>query len=64
LCTSEHSNKFLNEIGIADNIQRVMIANRLGQRFNKQEMIILVGSLDREKLAKERFEVVKKLGNE
>ena len=64
MCTSEHSNKFLNEIGIADNIQRVMIANRLGQRFNKQEMIILVGSLDREKLAKERFEVVKKLGNE
>ncbi|MBL4669779.1 MAG: hypothetical protein JKY30_11020 [Flavobacteriales bacterium] len=63
MCTSEHSNKFLNEIGIADNIQRVMIANRLGQRFNKQEMIILVGSLDREELAKERFEVVKKLGN-
>ncbi|WP_438426426.1 NAD(P)H-dependent oxidoreductase [Aquimarina macrocephali] len=62
LCTAGHPNEFLGEIGIAESMRNVMIDDRLGQRFNKKEMIILGGTLDREKVENEHSEIVKNIG--
>jgi len=62
LCTAGHPNQFLNEIGIAESMRNVMIDDRLGQRFNQKEMIILGGTLDREKVENEHSEIVKNIG--
>lgn len=64
LCTAGHSNKFLNEIGIAESMRNVMIDDRLGQRFNKKEMIILGGTLEREKVEDEHSKIVKNIGKQ
>lgn len=64
LCTAGHPNKFLDEIGIAESMRNVMIDDRLGQRFNKKEMIILGGTLEREKVEDEHSEIVKSLGKQ
>ncbi len=61
LCTAGHPNKFLDEIGIAESMRNVMIDDRLGQRFSKKELIILGGTLDREKVEKEHSEIVKNI---
>lgn len=62
LCTAGHPNRFLNEIGIAESMRNVMIDDRLGQRFKKKEMIILGGTLDREKVDKGHSEIIKNIG--
>jgi len=61
LCTAGHSNKYLDEIGIADSMRNIMIDDRLGQRFNKKEMIILGGTLDRAKVEKEHSKIVENI---
>ena len=61
LCTAGHPNEFLNEIGIAESMRNVMIDDRLGQRFKKKEMIILGGTLDRNKVKDEHSEIVKNI---
>ncbi|WP_299241679.1 NAD(P)H-dependent oxidoreductase [uncultured Aquimarina sp.] len=48
ICTAGHSNKFLEEIGIAKSMKNVMLDDRLGKRFNKKEMILLGGTLNKE----------------
>lgn len=48
LCTAGHPNTFLEEIGIAESMRKVMVDDRLGKRFEKKEMIILGGTLDKE----------------
>ncbi|AXT49720.1 flavodoxin family protein [Aquimarina sp. BL5] len=50
ICTAGHPNKFLEEIGIARSMRNVMLDDRLGKRFNKKAMIILGGTLDKEKV--------------
>jgi NAD(P)H dehydrogenase (quinone) len=62
LCTAGHPNTFLDEIGIAESMRKVMIDDRLGMRFNKKEMIILGGTLEREKVEEEHSETVKNIG--
>ncbi|GAA4886824.1 NAD(P)H-dependent oxidoreductase [Flaviramulus aquimarinus] len=59
LCTTGHPNEFLDEIGIAESMRNVMIDDRLGQRFDKKEMIILGGTSDRKKVENEHFVIVK-----
>ena len=49
-CTAGHPNEFLQEIGIAESMRNVMIDDRLGKRFLNKEMIILGGTLDKEKV--------------
>jgi NAD(P)H dehydrogenase (quinone) len=46
ICTAGHSNDFLNEIGIAQSMQTVMIDDRLGKRFENKEMLILGGTTE------------------
>lgn len=62
LCTAGHPNKTLDEIGIAESMRNVMIDDRLGQRFDKKEMIILGGTIDREKVKNEHYETVQNIG--
>jgi len=62
LCTAGHPNTFLDEIGIAESMRNVMIDDRLGMRFNKKEMIILGGTLEREKVEEEHSKTVKNIG--
>ena len=46
VCTAGHPNDFLNEIGIAQSMQTVMLNDRLGIRFQNKEMLILGGTKD------------------
>lgn len=50
LCTAGHPNDFLDEIGIAESMRKIMIDDRLGQRFENKQMIIFGGTLDIEKV--------------
>lgn len=50
ICTAGHPNEFLQEIGIAESMRNVMLDDRLGKRFEKKEMIILGGTLNKEKI--------------
>ncbi len=46
ICTAGHPNEFLNETGIAQSMQTIMLNDRLGNRFENKEMLILDGTLD------------------
>jgi NAD(P)H dehydrogenase (quinone) len=67
LCTAGHPNGFLDEVGIAESMRKVMVEDRLGQRFENKQMIILGGTLDinkvKEKHLKQAFEIGKKIEN-
>lgn len=62
ICTAGHPNKFLEEIGIAESMRNVMIDDRLGERFSNKEMIILGGTLDKEKVKTKHLEIIKSIG--
>ncbi len=61
VCTAGHPNDFLQEIGIAESMRNVMIDDRLGQRFENKEMIILGGTLDKEKVRPIHSEIIKSI---
>lgn len=62
VCTAGHPNNFLEEIGIAESMRNVMIDDRLGQRFDKKEMIILGGTLDKEKVRPTHYQIIESIG--
>jgi len=62
ICTAGHPNEFLKEIGIAESMRNVMLDDRLGKRFEKKEMIILGGTLDKEKVKLNHSEIIKSIG--
>ena len=45
LCTAGYTSAFLNEIGIVQSMENVMLNDRMGKRFAYKEMIILGGTL-------------------
>lgn len=45
ICIAGHPNNFLEEIGIAQSMQHIMLEDRLGKRFKHKEMLILGGTL-------------------
>ena len=47
---SRHPNEVLEEIGIAESMRKVMLDDRLGQRFENKQMIILGGTIDKDKV--------------
>lgn len=65
ICTAGHPNNFLEEIGIAQSMEKVMLEDRLGKRFQHKEMLILGGTLAidnvREKHREQVNELVKKI---
>ncbi len=62
ICTAGHPNKFLKEIGIAESMRNVMIDDRLGKRFKHKEMIILGGTLDKEKIRTHHSKIINAIG--
>jgi len=62
LCTAGHPNEYLQEIGIAESMRNVMIDDRLGNRFLNKEMIILGGTLDKEKARAVHSKMINSIG--
>lgn len=46
ICTDGHPNELLEKNGIAESMRKIMLNDRLGNRFSKKKMIILGGTLD------------------
>ncbi|MFB9076565.1 NAD(P)H-dependent oxidoreductase [Flavobacterium procerum] len=61
ICTAGHPNAFLNEIEIAQSMEKIMLEDRLGKRFIHKEMIILGGTLELEKVMNEHFKIISKI---
>lgn len=55
ICTAGHPNAFLNEIGIAQSMEKIMIEDRLGKRFENKEMLVLGGTLELENVMEDHF---------
>ncbi len=62
LCPAGHPNEFLEKIGIAESMRKVMLADRLGKRFKQKEMYILGGTLDLEKVKASHLKKVAEIG--
>lgn len=62
ICTAGHPNEFLKEIGIAESMRNVMIDDRLGNRFENKEMIILGGTLEKEKVRPIHTQIIDSIG--
>jgi len=63
ICTAGHPNDFLQEIGIAESMRNVMIDDRLGSRFKNKEMIILGGTLNKEKVRPIHSQIIESIGS-
>jgi NAD(P)H dehydrogenase (quinone) len=61
LCTAGYTNELLNEMGIAQSMQKIMLEDRLGIRFTHKEMVILGGTLDVDKVRQAHTEQIKQL---
>jgi NAD(P)H dehydrogenase (quinone) len=61
ICTAGHSNEFLEETEIAESMRKVMLNDRLGERFDKKEMIILGGTLYIEEVEEFHTDCLRKL---
>ncbi|MRX68696.1 NAD(P)H dehydrogenase (quinone) [Flavobacterium resistens] len=61
ICTAGHPNDFLNEIGMAQSMEKIMLEDRLGKRFENKEMLILGGTLQLEKVMENHFLLIKEL---
>lgn len=61
ICTAGHPNDFLGEIEIAQSMEKIMLEDRLGKRFQNKEMIILGGTLELEKVIEKHFELITKI---
>lgn len=55
ICTAGHPNDFLNETGIAQSMQNIMLDDRLGKRFEQKEMLLLGGTLELENVMPQHF---------
>lgn len=61
ICTAGHPNDFLQEIEIAQSMEKIMLDDRLGKRFTNKEMIILGGTLELENVMAQHFELINKI---
>ncbi|HEY4785624.1 MAG TPA: NAD(P)H-dependent oxidoreductase [Bacteroidales bacterium] len=62
ICTAGHSNEFLEEIGIAESMRKIMIDDRLGMRFERKEMFILGGTLEIDKVKESHLNKAYEIG--
>ena len=61
ICTAGYSSSYLQEIGIAQSMQTIMLDDRLGKRFEHKEMLILGGTLELEKVRKQHGKQIEEL---
>ncbi|OIV39673.1 NAD(P)H-dependent oxidoreductase [Flavobacterium johnsoniae] len=60
ICTAGHPNAFLTEIGMAQSMEKIMLEDRLGKRFENKEMLILGGTLELENVMAAHFLQIEK----
>ncbi len=63
LCTAGYTDQFLKEVGIAQSMKTIMLDDRLGERFENRELIILGGTLDLEKVKHDHLLQIRELVN-
>ena len=63
VCTAGYSNDFLFETGLAQSMQNIMLNDRMGNRFEHKEMIILGNTLNLDKVKHQHTEQIKILVN-
>jgi NAD(P)H dehydrogenase (quinone) len=61
ICTAGYSNDFLFETGLAQSMQNIMLNDRMGNRFEYKEMIILGDTLNPDKVKHQHAEQIKRL---
>jgi len=61
ICTAGYTKDHLQEIGIAQSMENIMLNDRLGGRFERKEMIILGGALEIEQVKDVHAEQIKEL---
>ncbi|MBF0648589.1 NAD(P)H-dependent oxidoreductase [Dysgonomonas sp. GY75] len=61
ICTAGHPSEFLQETGISQSMENIMLNDRLGKRFEHKEMLILGGTLEIERVREEHINRIKKL---
>jgi NAD(P)H dehydrogenase (quinone) len=61
LCTAGYSNELLLETGLAQSMQNIMLNDRMGNRFEHKEMIILGDTLNLDKVKSRHTEQIEKL---
>jgi len=62
ICTAGHSNQVLEESGIAESMRKVMLQDRLADRFAQKEMVILGGTLEGEEVKQKWLEEAYRIG--
>ena len=62
ICTAGYSNTYLDKIGLAESMRKVMIDDRLGERFQKKDMVLLGGTLDKSKVRPIHSKIIKSIG--
>jgi len=55
ICPAGHPNTLLEETGIAESMRKIMLADRLANRFQHKEMIILGGTLELKKVREQHL---------
>ena len=61
ICTAGHPNEFLQETGISQSMQNIMLDDRLGKRFKHKGMVILGGTLQIDLVKELHTAVIKEL---
>jgi NAD(P)H dehydrogenase (quinone) len=61
LCTAGHPNQLLDEMGISKSMRNIMLDDRLGNRFERKEMVILGGTLKIEDVRQQHTIKIKEL---
>ena len=62
LCTAGHPNELLEKNGIAESMRKIMLDDRLGNRFSKRKMVILGGTSDDEAIKEAHLSHVFQIG--
>jgi NAD(P)H dehydrogenase (quinone) len=63
VCTAGYTNEDLTAMGVAQSMQTVMLDDRMGQRFEHKEMVILGGTLALENTRAQHVELIRELAN-
>ncbi|TMM57460.1 NAD(P)H-dependent oxidoreductase [Maribacter algarum] len=62
ICTAGYPNSYLEQIGIAESMRKVMVEDRLGGRFRKKDMVLLGGTLDKSRVRSKHSKIVESIG--
>lgn len=64
ITTCGHSNDLLEENGLAESMRKIMLDDRMGDRFENKKMMLLGGTLDIEREGKHHMKIVTQLAKD